>query len=844
MAPNITSKANNVVFIDATPSTPTKKTTKQRSTTPIKSPTKNTIMNFFSTKKQTPSLSITTQSTNNSCCLTVASHTATTTTPLPPTTNASTTTRNNDALSITSEEDDVIMIESSQESLIITNRLPQVVVMEMINDSHIVNNNNNTNNNMITSMMTGVNTTPKNDKKRKYELSPSTDEEKKENIDPKQMNAIPSSPIVSPKKKKLKETIVTASDSIANTTAATTATTPSSTTISDKTPTSVEECEELIQQLVNEVKNLKPSLDDSSKLRKDEKIKKYLKKLFEFCQSNKEFQANKNTYPFKPAFINLLIAYCQGVASLDVDELIQDVRKSWIKIAQKKQLVTGTIDENTIDNLLPTIDAMKNAINLHLERKVYGVKDLCEISVWEARKLSSLTTKVGSTARDCATLAKQMRSNFKKIAETKGKEINKLQKLKVKLEKQAAKETKKEAKKEAKKEVASNAATLTSPKKNKQTQVKCKSITLFTQKCNILKEDKVVSAPVCRVQSGKTIEEIDLAIAAQNYPVSLKETIASMKKNPLKKPKVAFKFISLFGKVHTFHKDEEECQSTVVNGRKPLAKDPNMTYPEEDEEEMEELVLGEADLAVEGECLDSEDDDGEELEFDSEDDVNMEEDNICADDIIEYEDGKIEHVETSEISKDQQKKKKRQQLSDLDPIFECSNQLQEVTFTVDEDFIFDISELNCNQVFWWQNQSAPKKNVTATETEAKNATSSTDATNSDKMDTTSDGTTTTETGEKKSKPKKQQGASVPGEIKFVNQTDSFTSPSKSDVWESGQMEHLKIILTTCATKPEIVAAMLQKFPSLSKNRVNKKIKDIVVKEKRDGDSKTKFYLKE
>ncbi|KAF0980648.1 hypothetical protein FDP41_013131 [Naegleria fowleri] len=651
------------------------------------------------------------------------------------------------------------------------------------------------------------------DSKKRKMIELSSDEEEnectKENIPPvlSQHENVPS---VSPKKKKKKKDAIlnsanttTTSVSSANATATTASSTTDSTT--SKTPTTVEECQQAIQQLEQEIKQLKPSLEDSKKIRKDDKIRKYLKKFIEFCTWNKEFQSNKNVFPVKLTYINLLVGYCQG-SMLEMDDLINDIRSTWVKIANKKSYASTPITEDS----LPTMDAFKNAINLHMERKSYGVKDICDMNVWEARKLSTLTSKLGSNAKDATTLAKQMRGNFKKAVDAKIKEITKLNKLKAKLEKAS---TKKPTKKDQ-----SNASSslLTSPKKNSAPAVKCKSITLFTQKCKILQQDQVVSAPVCRTQRVTSLEEIDSVMAAQNHSLSIKTVLSEMKErvSDKKKPKRnALKCFSFYGKTQVMKKTEEGLVSKVVTGRKPFVKDPSVTYPEEDDEDImedegEELVLGELD-PVDGETLEGEDDEeSDEMDFDDEDE-SMGYNTICADDIIEYEDGKIEHIETADISK------KKKKLSDLDPIYEYSNQLKECSFVVDEDFTFDISELHCNHVYWW----VPDHNKTQNEKKVKEGDSTTTTNNSSDTIMTS--------------PKKKGDKSL-----------DLTSPKKEDVWAEDVLTHFKNVLATSSSQTDIVKAMAEKYPDLSKNRIHKKIKEVVVKEKREGDSKQRFYMKQ
>ncbi|KAG2393165.1 hypothetical protein C9374_009742 [Naegleria lovaniensis] len=663
---------------------------------------------------------------------------------------------------------------------------------------------------MVSSSMISEPLESDNKKKRKMvELSSSDDDDNEQETESRKENIPPiSSPqhnnvlsVSSPKKKKKKkqEVTVNKSSSASSTPMNHGDLVPSTTSSS---PTTVEECQQLIQQLEQEIKQLKPTLEDSKKIRKDEKIRKYLKKFIEFCTSNQEFQSNKNVFPVKLTYINLLVGYCQG-SLLDMDHLINDIRSTWIKVANKKKYVSTPLTEDS----LPSVDAFKNAINLHMERKSYGVKDICEMNVWEARKLSSLTSKLGSNAKDSTTLAKQMRGNFKKVVDSKIKEITKLNKLKAKLEKAS---TKKPTKKDQVN--TGSSSLLTSPKKNSTPAVKCKSITLFTQKCKILQQDQIVSAPVCRTQHVTSLEEMDSVIAAQNHSLSLKTVLSEMKERASgkKKPKrIVLKCLSFYGKAQVMKKTEEGLVSKIVTGRKPFAKDPSVTYPEEDDEDMmeedtEELVLGELD-PVDGETLEGEDEDeSDEMDFDDEDE-NMGDNTICADDIIEYEDGKIEHVETLDVSK------KKKKLSDLDPIYEYSNQLQESSFVVDEDFTFDISEMHCNHVYWWvPNEKKTKEGESSTAI-----------------------VTSTPTGDTVMTLPKKKDKSL-----------ELTSPKKEDVWSEDVLSHFKNVLGTSSSQTEIVKAMVEKFPDLSKNRIHKKIKEVVVKEKREGDSKGRFYLKQ
>ena len=647
-------------------------------------------------------------------------------------------------------------------------------------------------------------------KKRKIDLSSDEDEkeqpvttttqntleEKKENVDPN---------IKSPKKKKTKASHST-TPSKALTPSVSTPSVASLPVPSSDEPASEEEIDQKIAQLENEVKQTKPDLSNSKKIRKDEKIQKSLTKFIEYCATNKDFKnGNKSTFPVKPKFIVLLIAFCQG-SPLELDELVADIRKSFRKASKKKDRVKITEDD------LPTVDAFKNAINLQMERKSYGVKDLCEIAVWECRKLSTLTSKLGSSSiKETITMDKNIRSNFKKIVDTKAKEITKLRKTKAKLEKAAAKKT------TSKKNVQSSGAqpassqVLTSPKKRApQTSVKSKSITLFTQKCNILQKDQIVSAPVCRVQETKNIEEMDMAIAGQNHATSLSSIILDLKRFKRPTKKVQFKFISMNGKRRFIDKKDEECKSTVVSGRKPFAKDPSVSYPEEESDDDDDVMMVDGDDMVlgelepeDGESLE-EDSDNDEVDFDEEDETM--DDTICADDVIEYEDGNVEHVEVA--PKEQKKKKKG--LVEIDPpLFEYTNQLQDTCFVVDDEF--DIADLNCNQVYWWIGKKEEKKDDAKMD-------SSSDAVTEGKMD-----------------------------LKFVDQSSPLNtsiSEMKEDKWEEDVMSFFKTTLHSSSSKSDIVKAFTEKYPSYSKNRVNKKIKEMVVKEKRQGDSKQKFYIKQ
>jgi len=264
------------------------------------------------------------------------------------------------------------------------------------------------------------------------------------------------------------------------------------------------------------------------------------------------------------------------------------------------------------------------------------------------------------------------------------------------------------------------------------------------------------------------------------------------------------------GKRRFIDKKDEECKSTVVSGRKPFAKDPSVSYPEEESDDDDDVMMVDGDDMVlgelepeDGESLE-EDSDNDEVDFDEEDETM--DDTICADDVIEYEDGNVEHVEVA--PKEQKKKKKG--LVEIDPpLFEYTNQLQDTCFVVDDEF--DIADLNCNQVYWWIGKKEEKKDDAKMD-------SSSDAVTEGKMD-----------------------------LKFVDQSSPLNtsiSEMKEDKWEEDVMSFFKTTLHSSSSKSDIVKAFTEKYPSYSKNRVNKKIKEMVVKEKRQGDSKQKFYIKQ